>query len=123
MQPDQPIHTYRGVDTYDPPIDAVQAAQVAAELSDNSDSDSDVFDYDDPYEQVVDDEELEMNKFAADTAARFGGGMVRGVNSAQFFDERQVVQTKRNLEIQQAKLIETLDSKQSEHRFDSVLPS
>ena len=73
MQPDQPIHTYRGVDTYDPPVDAVQAAQIAAELADDSDSGSDVFEYDDPFEQVVDDEELEMNKFAADTAARFGG--------------------------------------------------
>ena len=109
MQPDQPIHTYRGVDTYDPPLDAVQALRTATEMADDSASDvSDVFDYDDPYEQVVDDEELEMNKFAADTAARFGGDIVRGVNSAQFFDERQAVQTKSNLAANQIKLLERI---------------
>ena len=124
MQPEQPIHTYKGVDTYDPPLDAVQAAHVAADLADDGASDcSDVFDYDDPFEQVVDDEELEMNKFAADTAARFGGDIVRGVNSAQFFDSRQAVQTKSSLDAQQTRLLERINSKQSEHTFPTVTPT
>ena len=58
-----PTATYKGVDTYDPPLDAVQAAHVAADLADDGASDcSDVFDYDDPFEQVVDDEELEITR-------------------------------------------------------------
>jgi hypothetical protein len=78
LNPEQPIHTYRGVDTYDPPIDAVQTAQESADAADIDDSASDVsdvFEYDEPWQrdQLIDDEEREMHQFAADTAAKLGG--------------------------------------------------
>ena len=82
-----------------------------------------MFEYDDPYEQVVDDEELEMNKFAADTAAQIGGEMVRGINAARFFEERQAVQTQRNLDAQQVRLMESIYDRQPEHRLDKVAPT
>ena len=128
LNPEQPIHTYRGVDTYDPPIDAVQTAQESADAADIDDSASDVsdvFEYDEPWQrdQLIDDEELEMHQFAADTAAKLGGGIVRGVSAPEFFKRRQQLQAQAQRDAQQIRLMETAAAVQADWVFDTVVPS
>ena len=110
---------------YDPPIDSVQAATGATnpddlDWDDGASDASDVFDYDDPAEQTLDDSEWRMHQFADDTAARFGGEMVRGVRAAKFFERRQDVQTRPLLERRQAQVMDHLYDMQ---QAQSVLPA
>ena len=121
--PDVPIHSYVGVDQLNPVLDAVQSASAsepAAAGDDNeSDAGSDVFDFDEPYdprlETDFDEEELNLIKFADDTAAQLGGGLVNGINSSEFLERRQRVMTQPNVDKVMMKRIALIEQNQPRH--------
>eukprot|EP01044_Picomonas_judraskeda_P019414 COSAG03_NODE_4090_length_1689_cov_1.447170_3_plen_208_part_00 len=84
-----------------------------------------MFEYDEPWQrdQLIDDEELEMHQFAADTAAKLGGGVVRGVSAPEFFKRRQQLQAQAQRDAQQIRLMETAAAVQADWVFDTVVPS
>ena len=73
-------------------------------------------DFDEPYdprlEADFDEEELNLIKFADDTAAQLGGGLVNGINSSEFLERRQRVMTQPNVDKVMMKRIALIEQNQ-----------